>query len=228
MSERRAGGALPRPLGFLNGTAAAAIAAAVFVLLTVSPATAHEGGPRLLLDPATVNPGGVVLVRGEDLPLDEELRISLVGDVGSADLGSVATDGEGHFTVAVDLPVDVPLGTYAIQATTPSGSIIKSLVQLAGSPILEQGGAPPGQDEGFPAVPASVPPAEAPAGRPVASTVLRTGTGAGLRPLSDPTGAAGQVDVVPFVALGLAIGSLAFLVWRTRRSPGPTGSVNLS
>jgi hypothetical protein len=213
MSARRAGGAIPRPLGILDrGRTAAALAAAVFVLLVVAPVSAHEGGPRLILDPAKVNPGGVVLIRGEDLALDELMRLSLVGDVGAAELGTVTTDGEGHFTIAVDLPADAPVGTYAIQATTPSGAVIKSLLELAGSPILEQGGAPPGQDEGFPAVPAaSVPPAAIPA-------ATAASAGSGLRPLSDPTGTAGEFDLVPFVALFGAVGALAFLIWRTRRS----------
>jgi hypothetical protein len=204
---------IPGPLGILDRSkTAAALAAAVFVMLIAAPASAHEGGPRLILDPATVNPGGVVLVRGEDLPLDELMRLTLVGDVGAAELGSATTDGEGHFTLAVDLPADAPVGTYAIQATTPSGAVIKSLVELAGPPVLEQGGAPPGQDEGFPAgPPASAPPATVPAA-PAASA------GSGLRPLSDPTGTAGEIDLVPFVALFGAVGALAFLVWRTRRS----------
>lgn len=217
-----------RPLDTLNrGKTAAALAAAVFVLLLTSPVAAHEGGPRLILDPATVNPGGVVLVRGEDLALDEAMRLNLVGDVGAAELGSVTTDGEGHFTLAVDIPADTPVGTYAIQATTPSGAVIKSLVQLAGSPVLEQGGAPPGQDEGFPALSAGPgAPAQAPAIAPAApaSALPNAGTGAGLRPLSDPTGTAGEVDLVPFVALALAVGGLAFLVWRTRRPPSPATS----
>ena len=223
MSARRAGGVTPRSLGISNlGRTAAAHAAAVLVMLVDSPASAHEGGPRLILEPNEVSPGGVILIRGEDLPLDEAMQISLVGDVGAAELAAVTTDGEGHFTVAVDIPADAPVGTYAIQATTPSGSAIRSLVQLAGSPILEQGGAPPGQDEGLPAVPpvASPPPAAVPAA-PVASARAE------LRPLSDPTGT-GQLDLVPFVALGLAIGGLAFLGWRTRRSPSPAGSVDLS
>jgi hypothetical protein len=196
--------------------AAAVLAAAALLLLGASAATGHEGGPRLILEPSQVSPGGVVLVRGEDLGLDEPMQVSLVGDVGSASLAGVTTDGVGHFTVAIQIPADVPVGTYAIQAVTESGATVKSLVKLDGAPIVEQGGAPPGQDEGFPAQPvASEAPVAAPAA-PVASG------GAALRPLSDPTGSAAGVDLVPFVALAGAIGALGLLVWRTRRPPAAT------
>ena len=47
----------PRPLGNSSRTfTAAALAAAVTLLLAVAPTAAHEGGPRLILDPAEVNP----------------------------------------------------------------------------------------------------------------------------------------------------------------------------
>ena len=203
--------------------AAAVLAAAALLLLGASTVTGHEGGPRLILEPSQVSPGAVVLVRGEDLGLDELMQVSLVGDVGSASLAGVTTDGVGHFTVAVQIPADVPLGTYAIQAVTESGSTVKSLVKVDGVPIVEQGGAPPGQDEGFPAQPvASEPPVAAPAA-PVASS------GATLRPLSDPTGSGSDIDLVPFAALAGAIAGLGLLVVRTRRSTAvPAGRGELS
>ena len=197
---------------------AAAFAAAVTLLLAVSSTVAHEGGPRLILEPSQVNPGGVVLIRGDDLALDEAMQVSLVGDAGEADLGAVTTDGEGHFTLAVEVPADAPVGTYAIQAVSASGSTVRSLVTLEGSPIIEQEGAPPGQDEGFPAPDAagSASPAAAPVEAPLASAAS---AGAGLRPLSDPSGTSGEIDLVPLIALALAVGGLGLLVWRTRRPP---------
>ena len=207
---------------------AAALAAAIGFLLAVSATGAHEGGPRLILEPNRVNPGGVVLIRGEDLGLDEAMQVSLVGDAGRADLVAVTTDGQGHFTVAVTMPIEVPVGTYAIQAATASGMTIQNLVHLEGAPIIDPGGAPPGQDEGFPAQPgASGSPAAAPVVAPVASAAPLASAGSPLRPLADPSGA-GQVDLVPVVALALAVGGLGLLVWRTRRSAASqTRSVDL-
>jgi uncharacterized protein YdbL (DUF1318 family) len=220
VSARRAGGLTPRPLGIsIRTTTAAALAAAVTLLLAVAPVLAHEGGPRLILEPTKVNAGGVVVIRGEDLALDEAMQLGLVGDTGQADLGAVSTDGEGHFTIAVDIPADTPVGTYAIQAVSASGLTVRSLVRLEGSPILGQEGAPPGQDEGFPA-PGAVGSAS-PAAAPVATPVAAASAGSGLTPLSDPSGTAGEVDLVPIVALALALGALGLLVWRTRR---PTAS----
>ncbi len=185
------------------------------MLLGVTPAVAHEGGPRLILEPNPVNPGGVVLIRGEDLALDEALRVSLVGDVGQADLGPVTTDGQGHFTLAAAMPVDTPVGTYAIQALTESGFKVTSLVRIDGVPVQpEQQGAPRGQDEGLPALGdngnVTTPPVV-----PIASAVSATVGGSTLRPLPDP---GSELDPVPFIALAGAIGALGFLIWRTRRS----------
>ena len=109
--------------------AAAGLAAAALFLFAVSTTAAHEGGPRLLLEPNRINPGGVVLVRGEDLGLDEPLQLSLVGEVGRVELAAVTTDGEGHFTVAVEVPADVSAGTYAFETTLSSGAPIRSLVR---------------------------------------------------------------------------------------------------
>jgi hypothetical protein len=229
MSARPAAGVTPRPLGISSRTlTAAALAAAVLLLLAISSTAAHEGGPRLILDPNQVSPGGVVLIRGDDLALDEAMNLSLVGDTGQADLATVTTDGEGHFTIAVDIPADAPVGTYAIQAVSASGLTVKSLVRLEGSPIIDQDGAPPGQDEGFPAPNAvgSGSPAAAPVGAPVASAGPTASAGSGLTPLPDPSGTSG--DLVPFVALALAVGALGFLVWRTRRpTASQTGSAEL-
>jgi hypothetical protein len=205
-----------------RGTTAAALAAAVVLLLGAASASAHEGGPRLILEPNPVHPGGVVLIRGEDLALDEAFKVSLVGEGGQADLAPVMTDGEGHFTLAAEMPVETPAGTYGIQAATESGFIVTSLVRIDGVPVQpEQEGAPPGQDEGLPALGATRVPA------PSVAAAVRSPVPAArstLRPLPDPASA---FDPVPVVALAGAIGALGFLVLRTRRSTvGQTGSAD--
>jgi hypothetical protein len=219
MSSRRTGATTRRPFGTSRRTPAAAIlAAAASFLIGVATASGHEGGPRLILDPSQVNPGGVVLVRGEDLGLDEPMQLSLVGETGRVDLAAVSTDGEGHFTVAVEIPQDISTGTYAIETSLASGGQIRSLVRVDGVAVQpEQGGAPPGQDEGFPApgAIATTPPVAAPG----ASAVSAVPDGSTLRPLPDPASA---FDPVPFVALAGAIGALGLLVWRTRRPPTVT------
>src|SRR6186997_1595575 len=138
MSQRREGGITSRPSGLSNRmpTAVALAAAVLFVLASVAPVAAHEGGPRLILEPAHVNPGGVVLIRGEDLALDEPMQVSLAGDASRVDLGQVTTDGEGHFYLSATMPADVPVGTYAIEAVNSTGNAVRELVVLQGSPIL--------------------------------------------------------------------------------------------
>jgi len=202
-------------------TTAAALAAAVVLLLRVGPASGHEGGPRLILEPNPVHPGGVVLIRGEDLSLDEAFQVSLVGEGGQADLAPVSTDGEGHFTLAAEMPVDTPVGTYAIRAAAESGLTVTSLVRIDGVPVQpEQEGGPPGQDEGLPALGATALPAPSVA----AAAPAVPAAGSTLRPLPDPATA---FDPVPFVALAGALGALGFLVLRTRRSTvGQTGTAD--
>lgn len=210
--------------------AAAILAAAALLLLALSAASGHEGGPRLILEPTHVNPGGVVLVRGEDLGLDEPMQVSLVGQTGRMDLVAVETDGQGHFTVAITLPVDIANGTFAVETKLSTGAPIRSNVRIEGAPVQPDGaGAPPGQDEGLPALGATAAPTSAPVAASVASAVVPAVVGgSSLTPLADP---GTEFDPVPFVAFGGAVGALGFLAWRTTHRRPPTeqiGSADLS
>ena len=128
------------------------------------------------------------------------------------------------------MPVDAPVGTYAIQAVTESGVQGHEPRAHRRRPRSEpeQQGAPRGQDEGLPAL-GGQRDCDAAAGRPDRVGGLRD-----RRRLDAPSAARsrfGVRDPVPFVALAGAIGALGFLVWRTRRSaarPGPIGGLALA
>jgi hypothetical protein len=163
---------------------------------------AHDGFTGIILEPDRVSPGGVIAVRGDNISTDEELRVLLVVDGTRTRLATVVTDGVGHFAVGVDIPTDLPVGAYAIEAVGLSGVYMTAPLFVEGTPIFDgQDGAPPGRDEGLPALPPA---------RGQSAPVPVAGRGAT---------SASDVDYVPFVALALAVGALGFLVWRTRRSP---------
>ena len=190
-------------------------------VLSVAPAVAsgHEGSARLILEPDRVNPGGVVVVRGEDLGADNEMSVALVGSAGRAPLTSVTSDGEGHFSVAVQIPADAPVGVYALEAVTDAGAGLNAVLFIEGAPIPAGDGGPRGRDE--PVLVVLPEDWQQSLASPLAS----------LRPLVAPPNEAAPapatadgVDVVPVVALVGAIAALAVLVWRTRR-PRTTASV---
>lgn len=186
-----------------------AAAAILAFLLAALPgaASAHEGVARLILEPERVNPGGVVTIRGEDLRADDTMTITLIASEGRTELTTVTSDGEGHFTVTVQLSPEAVPGVYAIEA---AGQVLLTVpLFVEGAPVSNGDGAPPGQDEGLPAV---IPSFAATASQvPIAI----------VQPSAAVTDA--SVDVVPFIAAFGAIVALAFLVWRTRRPPVPRG-----
>jgi hypothetical protein len=186
--------------------AAAAILA--FLLAAVpGAASAHDGIARLILEPDRVNPGGVVTIRGEDLRADDEMTITLIASSGRTELATVTSDGEGHFTVTIQLSPDAAAGVYAVEA---AGQVMLTVpLFIEGAPISNRDGAPPGQDEGLPAVMPSF--AVGASSAPIAS----------VQQLPVPSEA--PVDIVPFVALFGAIAAVGLLVWRTRRRSPPRG-----
>jgi len=209
MSARRADGATPRPLGVL-GLARAGVVASLLILAVAPAARAHDGSPRVVLEPPQVSPGQVVVVRGEDLGADDELRLALIGAAERTELATVTSDGQGHFTVAVQISPDAPAGNYAIEAADSAGLSLSTPMSISGTPIVVSGGdgAPVGQDEGLPAI------------VPTAGAAAAPGPIAEVQPLPAGTStASASIDLVPFVALAGAIGALGFLVWRTRRPP---------
>lgn len=153
----------------------------------------------------------MVTIRGEDLGADDEMRVALVGTTARADLATITTDGQGHFTLVIEVPVDAPAGVYAVEAAAASGYDLTAVLFVEGAPIIDGDGAPPGQDEGLLAV-VPVPSGQAaPAPAAVATfrPVVVSSSGAG----------SSDLDLVPFVALVGAVGALSVLVWRTRRPP---------
>jgi hypothetical protein len=106
----------------------------------------HEGGPRLILEPDRVHPGGVLTVRLEDLPPEGSVEPSIAGAAGSVPLASVVVDAEGHATVFVEIPVDLPAGAYTVNAAAERTVVSGVRVTVEGPPQVE-GGEPGEKDE---------------------------------------------------------------------------------
>jgi hypothetical protein len=166
----------------------------------------HDGFTGITLEQPRVNPGGVVVITGHQVATDEPVTISLAGPIGRTQLATAVTDGLGHFTVGPTIPAETPNGAYIIEVSGQSGVYMSIDLLVEGSPIFDGNGAPAGQDEGLPSLPSVRAPGSAPAQVP--RDVVTTAT-------------TSDIDLVPFVALALAIGGLGLLIWRTRRPPAP-------
>ena len=176
-----------------------------------SSAAGHDGLTGVFVDPPRVNPGEVIVVRGDNVSTDDPVRVELVSGVTRIELGTAVTDGEGHFTIGATVPPETPVGPYTVEVSGLSGVRMSVPLIVHGIPFYDgQNGAPPGRDEGLPAMPSvegRLP--DQLAGQPAAAT-------------------APDLDLVPLVALGLAVGGFVLFVRWSRRPARPTiGSTDL-
>jgi len=172
--------------------------------------SAHGGVPTLQLGAERVNPGGTIELLG-DMTSEGTFELSLIAGTTVRSLGSAASDYEGHFQVFVNVPVDIPTGSYTVHARSDLERASAPLV-VAGPPITDDEGQLPGQDEIFAPVPTL--PAEAAVASGGASDPLATAGSTG--PSVDL--AIALVAVTTAVAGALALGALARR--RARRAPG--------
>ena len=174
-------------------------------------ATGHDGITGVFVEPDLANPGGVIVVRGDNVSTDDPIQVDLIAGVTRIALATTATDGEGHFTIGATLPVDLAAGTYAIEVNGASGVRMTDWVQVDGAPIFDgQQGGPAGRDEGLPTLPPGV--RLAAPGAPATAT---------------PGDPASDLDLVPLVALLAAIAGFALFVRWTRRPARRAESADL-
>jgi hypothetical protein len=219
----RQGGAIPRPLGLLGrhrhrDRRANAILAALLGALLSGSALGHEGSARLVVEPAQVRPGGVLTIRVEDLPPERTTALSLSGTGGSVPLASMVVDPEGHATIFVEVPADLPLGSYDVTAEADGIAVASAPLSVQGQPITTAGepGAKDEDDTLLIALPSgwqqslSGPIVTA---RPLTETLP---AGSGSRASSE--------GFVELIVLVVGIGSVLPVVWsRLRRRADRTG-----
>ena len=152
LTGRRGGALRPRPSAVrsLARQAAFALLAGLVLSWPAHSVLAHEGSARVLLTPDRLPPGGVVEVRGEDLGADTGISLRLAGPAGQVELGSTATDGEGHFIVAIALPAALPPATYRVQAVEADGDRPLDAILIVEGAAIVDGGQPGEKDEDDP------------------------------------------------------------------------------
>jgi hypothetical protein len=181
-------------------SSAAAVAAALLFCATV---LAHGGETFMIAEPTLVQPGGGVGVRA-DLPTSGPVRLLLAGIDGTRrEVGVVEQTDQGHFEVFIQVPADLPTGQWLLLAEADGRAIASTTIDVAGTPLGEEGGGQGLRDEDDPLLVAL--PSGWRASRPPEAT--RPG-------IDNPTGE--QPDLVPFVSLAAAVIALGLLVARTR------------
>ncbi|HLO28867.1 MAG TPA: hypothetical protein VK249_07025 [Anaerolineales bacterium] len=90
----------------------------LFALLFAQPVSADGGEPRLEIGAERLNPGSVLEIRGVDFEMEEEISLALIGSQVEIPLGTVTSDFEGIFKLALTLPADLTEGRYTVRATT--------------------------------------------------------------------------------------------------------------
>jgi hypothetical protein len=167
----------------------------------------HGGGASLVVEPETVQPGGTVTVRGDNLGSDADVDLAVVGSAASSFLGTFVADGEGDLQASVTIPATMPEGESRLEAHLGSQVVSASLL-VAGAPIDD--GTQGGLDQGDPLLvplPAdwNAPGIPTPSGVTVAQV------------LSPPAPSSGPWELVALVCgVGLAAG-LAIAVSRRSR-----------
>lgn len=170
----------------------------------------HEGPPRILVEPATVNPGGTVVVRGEDLSAEATIALAIIGANARVELETETTDGEGHFTRALVIPYDIAEGRYAIEGTSPAGDVYRVEVLVSGAPILPREGGS-GRDEDDPLLIPLPSGWQQSLSEPAVTAPPVAGSGSGA--INVPLDAAALLSVVAFL-----VGAVAASVIERRRS----------
>lgn len=122
-----------------------AVAACASALLLSAPAgaqappTTYGPGPGAVIDDTEVQAGDVINVSGDCGEANEEVTVSLGGEV----LATGSTDAEGMYSLPVELPHDLAPGTYTLEVEC-AGQVFTVTVEVAGA----GGGTGPGGSGG--------------------------------------------------------------------------------
>lgn len=134
-----------------DGTAGAILFPLLLLLASGGPAgppalEAHE--EAVLESPASAVPaGGVLPLSGRDFAKDESYALRLRGALRVYELGEAEADGDGGFSLELELPAAVEPGAYQLLAVAADGDIVARLdlqVLPAGAGAAGGGAAPTG------------------------------------------------------------------------------------
>lgn len=120
------------------------------MVLTIAAANAHGGVATLQLSSERTNPGATIEVIG-DMTTDGSVILTLIaaGDGAVRPLATLLVVDDGHFQAFVELPSDLPGGSYTV--TAANGLDFASAPLVITGPAVAGGeeGQLPGQDEAF-------------------------------------------------------------------------------
>jgi hypothetical protein len=187
--------------------ALACIAAGIDPALGVDAVSAHGGVATFQLGAERINPGGTIEVSG-DMTTDDPVVLTLVADADGAarPITTLTALDEGHFRAFVDLPGDVPGGSYTVTASNGLDFASVPLV-IAGGPVADgEQGQRPGQDEAFAGALPS------PGGAPGTVSL------GAPQPLRTPANAGQAADKRSIVVVVVAAIGLAFVLGTVARS----------
>lgn len=92
---------------------------------------AHDGATTSMEVPVErLPPGSVLPLVGLDFFPNEVLRIRLTGAGLQQELGVVRVGADGHFEAFLDLPADLPTGSYTVDAESTSGIVMRAFVEV--------------------------------------------------------------------------------------------------
>ena len=118
-----------------NARSTSVLLAVALVILGATVALGHggdEGVESLVLEPASIGPGGSVLVVGTDLEPDTERTLQLTGEDITIALGTSAVSEAGRFSEEITVPSHVPAGVYQIQSIGDETLTVE--LQIVGAP----------------------------------------------------------------------------------------------
>lgn len=98
------------------------LVAATLVLASSMPAGAHGTG-AIHLASKQVPVGGDLVLKGEKLGANQELRLELRGILDNYPVGLVRTDAKETFAARLPLPPHVPSGAYSLVAIAADGDV---------------------------------------------------------------------------------------------------------
>jgi hypothetical protein len=91
----------------------------------------------------SIEPGRSFTLLASDLEPNAPIQVRLLAESRTAELGSVASDAEGHFETTLSVPADFPTGYARLIATDPAGNDVETWVSVgpAGSSAAPSVGA---------------------------------------------------------------------------------------
>jgi hypothetical protein len=182
-------------------------AASAAALIFASGVLAHGGETSFIVEPTMVPPGGGVAVRA-DLIVPGPVLLTLIGTDGSrVAAGVIEQTDQGHFEVMIMIPADLPAGHWTLLAEADGATIGSATLEVAGAPVgVEEGGQGPRDEDDSLLAPL---PSGWQASRSNPPAVTSSAPG---RVSTDP------FDLVPIIALVVAIGALTLLALGASRS----------